>query len=266
MSRPPINTEPNVEPRVAGARVASRWTHPLVLQWLIVVGAVAFAALVSWWHGALALVFDSDPSGISMAIAAVFVIASVHAGARVLALSAEHQRVDALARAVQTARASARVPALHVAADGTLVVDGNQWDEGLFTQHLTLLVRLPPQQQGLHGALADALERRIMGAHQVGWLVADLMVKLGLLGTVIGFIAMLGALTTMGSFDVAAVQGLLLDMSTGMRIALFTTLSGLSAGVLLGIQYHVVERGAEQLLAHVSELSAEITVLRGAHP
>ena len=72
---------------------------------------------------------------------------------------------------------------------------------------------------------------------------------------------MLGALTALGSFDVAAVQGLLLDMSTGMRIALFTTLSGLSAGVLLGVQYHVVERSAEQLLATAAELSVDVVSL-----
>ena len=137
----------------------------------------------------------------------------------------------------------------------------------MVSRQLALIVRLPLDQQGLQGALIEALERRIMGAHQLGWLLADLMVKLGLLGTVVGFIAMLGALTTLGSFDVAAIQGLLLDMSTGMRIALFTTLSGLGAGVLLGIQYHVVERGAEQLLARIAEVSAQVVALtsRQAH-
>jgi hypothetical protein len=36
--------------------------------------------------------------------------------------------------------------------------------------------------------LLGALERRIKGRDSIGWLIADLMFKLGLLGTVIGFI------------------------------------------------------------------------------
>jgi biopolymer transport protein ExbB/TolQ len=238
--------------------MTSAWLDPSALQWLVVVLAIAFATLVLWHHGALMLVFSSDPSGISLAIAGLFVVTSLHAGTRALWLAAEHQTLSTLRSALRQARAADHRPAVTASEYGEIWVDGVQSSPGMVVQHLARLLRLPPAQQGLQAALVEALERRVMGAHQVGWLLADLMVKLGLLGTVIGFIAMLGALTALGSFDVAAVQGLLLEMSTGMRIALFTTLSGLSAGVLLGLQYHVVERSAEQLLATAADLSAEI--------
>ena len=38
--------------------------------------------------------------------------------------------------------------------------------------------------------------------------------------------------------------------SAGMRIALFTTLAGITAGLLLGIQYRIAERGADALEYH----------------
>lgn len=81
------------------------------------------------------------------------------------------------------------------------------------------------------------------------------MFKLGLLGTVIGFILMLGAVTDISDFDVGTMQGMLRDMSGGMRVALFTTLSGLIGGILLGMQYHLVDRGADELLATITEVS-----------
>lgn len=250
--------------KLVRAPAPSAWMHPTALQWLVVVLAIAFATLVLWRHGALALVFDSDPSGISLAIAGLFLVTSLHAGNRALWLAAEHQRLSQLQAALRQASIERGSSSVTASGDGEICVDGVQWGSGTVVQHLALLVRLPPAQQGLQAALTEALERRVMGAHQLGWLLADLMVKLGLLGTVIGFIAMLGALTALGSFDVAAVQGLLLEMSTGMRIALFTTLSGLSAGVLLGVQYHVVERSAEQLLATAAELSVDVVSLARA--
>lgn len=61
------------------------------------------------------------------------------------------------------------------------------------------------------------------------------MLKLGLLGTVIGFIFMLGSLVDLNSIDINVMQKLLTQMSGGMKVALFTTLTGMSCGVLLNI-------------------------------
>jgi len=82
-----------------------------------------------------------------------------------------------------------------------------------------------------------------------------MMLKLGLLGTVIGFIFMLGSVTAVDSVDVKTLQTLLTSMSDGMRIALYTTLAGLSAGMLLGFQYQLLDRTADRLLALIIEIS-----------
>ncbi len=108
--------------------------------------------------------------------------------------------------------------------------------------------------------LLEALTTRVKGAQEVGWLAADLMIKLGLLGTVVGFIFMLGSVVSVEAIDITTMQAVLFRMSSGMRVALFTTVSGLIAGMLLYVQYHVVDRSADELISNITEV-AEINVL-----
>ena len=73
-----------------------------------------------------------------------------------------------------------------------------------------------------------------------GWLAADLALKLGLMGTIIGFIFMLTPLSDLAGLDAASLQSLLAAMGDGMAIALYTTLTGLVVNVLLRLQYQLV--------------------------
>ena len=47
--------------------------------------------------------------------------------------------------------------------------------------------------------------------------------------------------------DLNAAKLMLTQMSGGMRIALFTTLAGLSSGLILGVQYQLLDRAADKL-------------------
>jgi hypothetical protein len=108
--------------------------------------------------------------------------------------------------------------------------------------------------------LIDVLEGRCRGQFRFGYVVADLMLKLGLLGTVIGFIFMLGSLVDLGSIDISVMQRLLAQMSGGMKVALFTTLTGMSCGVLLNIKYQLLDWSVDKLLDDVRELTYEYRV------
>lgn len=71
----------------------------------------------------------------------------------------------------------------------------------------------------------------------LGHFIADHLLTLGLVGTVIGFIYMLG--TTFANIDItqiASLKGALVNMSLGMSTALYTTVSGLICSLLLKIQ------------------------------
>ena len=74
-----------------------------------------------------------------------------------------------------------------------------------------------------------------------GFFVADILLKLGIIGTVIGFIIMLSSLSTIDEMNLSKMNNLLISMSTGMKVALYTTLTGLIGSVLLSIQYTFFE-------------------------
>ena len=79
---------------------------------------------------------------------------------------------------------------------------------------------------------------------QAGWFVSDIMITMGMIGTVVGFIYMLS--TCFGSIDTANPQTMQLalsKMSTGMGTALYTTASGLVCSLLLKLQLFNLEQG-----------------------
>ena len=70
---------------------------------------------------------------------------------------------------------------------------------------------------------------------EVGWFVADALLTLGMIGTVVGFIYMLSTigLTTVSA---ATIPIVLAKMSIGMSTALYTTAAGLICSLLLKLQ------------------------------
>lgn len=65
---------------------------------------------------------------------------------------------------------------------------------------------------------------------------AELMMGLGMLGTVIGFLQLLGALNGVDAGNVQAMQKLLAHIGSGMGVALTTTLVGLVCAMLVQVQ------------------------------
>jgi|TARA_Y100000034_G_scaffold136316_1_gene212157 hypothetical protein len=71
----------------------------------------------------------------------------------------------------------------------------------------------------------------------VGWFIAEACLALGMVGTVTGFLYMLG--TAFENIDISNVQTLqdaLASMALGMSTALYTTLTGLIASLIIKIQ------------------------------
>jgi len=102
-------------------------------------------------------------------------------------------------------------------------------------------------------ALLQVLETRLRSRYAFGFILADLMLKLGILGTVIGFIFMLGSLTDLNSVDITVMQTLLAEMSAGMKVALYTTLSGLVAGILLNFKFNALDWAVDHLVNDLRE-------------
>ena len=101
------------------------------------------------------------------------------------------------------------------------------------------------------------LSDRLQNRHAPGHFIADSLLKLGLLGTIIGFILMLLPVGEIEDFDTNLIQQLMVQMSGGMAVALYTTLAGLVTSTLLKLQYLLADSALSELLTDLNELMSD---------
>ena len=76
----------------------------------------------------------------------------------------------------------------------------------------------------------------------VGWFIAEACLALGMIGTVTGFLFMLGmAFQDIDVSDTISLQNALMLMAKGMSTALYTTLIGLISSLIIKIQLVNIE-------------------------
>ena len=100
----------------------------------------------------------------------------------------------------------------------------------------------------------EELKLRLYEIVDDGFFMADILLKLGIVGTVIGFIIMLSSLSTIDEMNLAKMNNLLLSMSSGMKVALYTTLSGLICSILLTIQNNFFENKINLFVSKIMSL------------
>lgn len=224
--------------RGAGSESAYRLFH----LWLVLLSLIVFAAHLVFESGVYGMVVRTDPSRLSIAISVLFVLGSCHCGWLSLRLGREDLALDDLV---------ARMTRDMQATTGFLSSGGGNDSVTLdYFRALVARVTIPgAAQAGEYTQLTDVLAEQVRGQHESGWYVTNMLVKLGLLGTVIGFILMLSSVMAIESFDIADAQGLLGRMTIGMGVALNTTMLGLVCSMLLGMQYLLMDRGSDRLVA-----------------
>jgi biopolymer transport protein ExbB/TolQ len=79
--------------------------------------------------------------------------------------------------------------------------------------------------------------------------------KLGLLGTIIGFIMMLAPIAGLDPNDRGAIRSSMNLMSDGMAVAMYTTLAGLVGSILVRIQYYMLDDATAKLFAYAVSLT-----------
>ena len=92
-----------------------------------------------------------------------------------------------------------------------------------------------------------------------------MLLKLGLLGTMVGFILMLAPVAAMQEFEAAQARQLLTAMSGGMAVALYTTVAGLVTSTLLELQYQILDSSAQDLLNRIA-VATDVYVAARAGP
>ena len=89
---------------------------------------------------------------------------------------------------------------------------------------------------------------------------SDALMKLGLLGTIIGFILMLAPIAGLDAADHASVKSSMGLMSDGMAVAMYTTLSGLMGSVLLQAQYFLLDEATARVFALATDMTEVFVV------
>lgn len=236
--------------------------HHLFLSWILLSGLIVFGLYAAWNEGILSLLYGSDKSKISLAISFLYILVTIHCAIRAWYVSRQVNLAHSVSESIINTND------LHFELDGQSVqVKQTPLPASLVTEYVHDLVTRS-HNQGDHGdadtqnesELIDIYESRLKGPDEIGWFATDAMIKLGLLGTIIGFILMLSSVVNITEFDVATMQKILSHMSSGMGTALYTTMAGLVTSLLAAAQYHMIERHIDEMVNSLKHL-AQVHIL-----
>lgn len=216
--------------------------YDAVLKWVLLMALIAVAAVVSYDYGLLNYLFGADRSKITVLIAVLYIGFSGHCLWILVELSREYRRAlqikDLLAR-------SSNIPPLP---------QGN----GLIDRYVADVIRSreqPSEAEGNAHLLITSLGASFRRRTKIGTYGTDLLYKLGMLGTMIGFVMMLNSMGDLQNFDVDTLRGGLQEMIAGMAVSLLTTIAGLIGGILLRLEYNV----ADALVTDISQTAVSFT-------
>jgi hypothetical protein len=196
--------------------------EPILFEWFTLVGMFVFAGWLLGIRGVWTLLLQSDPTGITMVIIIIFCIATIWCGTRSRELHRQRESLE-----YQKTNPGSPPPQDSWAHD--------YWEA----------LRSNPRDSG---APMDVLSEKTHGVHSTVWWVNSLQLKLGLLGKVIGFSILAMQIGHMQNFDQSQAQDMLRELTSGLGIALLTTMVGLVANILLGLQLTRLDRYADDFI------------------
>jgi hypothetical protein len=189
----------------------------------------------------------SDKTYISAIIVVLYLATCVHCFLRTVVISRE---LDAAHRVA--ALVGRGVTGFNVVGQNVVTSEGARLPPGQVTNHIRNLI-LKSRLQGHHRidqtlllrGFADALR----GPNQLGSFASDALMKLGLLGTIVGFILMLAPIAGLDGADRVSVKNSMGLMSDGMAVAMYTTLAGLVGSILVRIQYNMLDAATQRVFS-----------------
>lgn len=213
-----------------------------VLKWALFIALVAVGSVVSYDYGLLTYLFVADESRITVLIAVLFVAFSGHCLWILVELSREYRSAMAWKARLSTSTVAPEPPT------GTGLVDR-------FVADLIRSREHPAEMEGNAHLLMMSLGASFRRRSRIGTYGTDLLYKLGMLGTMVGFVMMLNSMGDLANFDVDTLRGALQKMIAGMAVSLLTTIAGLIGGILLRIEYNI----ADALVTDISQTTVSFT-------
>jgi MotA/TolQ/ExbB proton channel family len=213
-----------------------------VLKWVLLMALIAVAGVVSYDYGLLDYLFGADKSRITVLITVLYVGFSGHCLWILVELAREYSRALRIKELLAT---STKLPELPLGG-------------GLVDRYLADVIRSrehPSEVEGNAHLLMMSLGASLRRRTKIGTYGTDLLYKLGMLGTMVGFVLMLNSMGDLSNFDVDTLRGALQQMIAGMAVSLLTTIAGLIGGILLRLEYNI----ADALVTDISQTTVSFT-------
>ncbi len=213
--------------------LAGKWSDPesdprrhLLTMRFVLFNIVCAAFLAAAYvHGYVEMAYTADQTRLSVVIFLVFCVGLVLCGVKVAAVSRELNLVRA-------------------------------FDPGENSEAAAYLAGLGGIEAGDRAVLAGTLRLNLSHGIVVVRHIANSLVLLGLIGTVIGFIIALSGIDPQKAADFASISPMVSTLIRGMSTALYTTLVGGVLNLWLTVNYHLLATGTVKLITAIQELGA----------
>ncbi len=222
------------------------------LIWLFYINSVVGFILITYWMGMFQLGFQYDKSHLSFVILAWWIIAEAVIGTNIWNQTKEFKALENFKKQM-----------VHI-QNLTDLVQLSCYKNTIVAMHVSYILNRYKNSKNPvdQTQMASALERRLMNRSSFGWLAANLMVFLGLLGTVIGIVLTFWPfidITT--SLDVTKIQMHLSSIFSGVGAAFFPSIYSAVFCVFILISDRIFNNSTHKLLNDLTEFS-ETEVLR----
>lgn len=217
-------------------------SHLFSQFWFLVVSVSAFLVYVAWDRQLVSSVIKLDKSYMASLIALLALCATCHVAYHVYRRSKSIKNIQTMLNS-QT-------------------IDLDFATDPMIRSFINDLGPLPANKASNNGEASDSVVEihadTLRAPIDLGWFLVDLAIRLGLLGTIIGFILIFTSLSNISLDGAEGLGALLVAMSGGMGTALLTTLSGLIGASFLSVQYLILGRQAEFQIALLIRLRNRI--------
>jgi hypothetical protein len=198
----------------------------LLLSRFALVNTAGFALLAAaWFAGWVSIAHHADSTYLSHGIVALFLVGLGVCGQKVWRTSVELNKIK-------------RFDPFH--PEPSLA--------------LKYLAQVRSRDTGSRSMAASALKLKLGSRIGAVRFIANLLVILGLIGTVVGFIMALGGINPQTSADAEAVAPMVSTLIAGMSVALYTTLIGAVLNIWLMVNYQILATGTVNLVTGIVEL------------
>ena len=232
--------------------LAGRASRTPLQHWLIFTGLSVFGFVLLWHFGLVRRMVAADRTFISTFIVLLYVGTTLHCLWRTIAVSREDDAAHQAARIIANGERG-----ITVVGNAVRVGGSDQLPGGLVAGHirdLALKAEFQGARQLDQTLLLRGLAARLRGSNQFGGFASDTLMKLGLVGTIVGFIMMLSPIAGLDPGDRGAIKSSMALMSDGMAVAMYTTLAGLVGSILVKIQYYMLDNATGRLFAFAVRL------------